>query len=336
MERGRKDCGWRCGAQGHTADVYFEAKQGRAPVQSVSILHRMRDVKTETLHGVVQEVLPTPDFSIVGRLRHDKDPRIWSVPTNPVFDLCCIGFEFRVHPDDPRAESQIVSAADEWLQHAEAVRHVIWEMLELYAIERRDHQQPLAMRPGEVGEPDDPEQLSAAFTMQRPKQRSPVEGSSTGIHPDDVSFVEPRQRQPGDVHDQPWFLPPLPQKFHNGVPQCLPIAPSILIRGTFRKLQQSATFQDLIQPVVDLNVSFHPNVCFSLRKEDHEIVAGHVLSWAKRMPFPLPFNLYFRVDSSSRIRKNPHFAAIRDSHLQQSADTFAPSKFIENNREGPR
>lgn len=301
----------------------------------------------EAEFGLQLEVRTMPDFSVVGRLeeRIQPNPRIWSSPGNPIFEVQVMGFEFRVHPEDPRALSQIEAAAGLWEMHASVIKAVVWEMLELYAVERPT--QPLHIEPFELGAPDDVNTFSSAFISHR-REESPIDrdgGAETTardtidssiISEEDVTIVERRIYEDdaeGDA-DQgsigaagarrkyaPWFRTPLPQAFTNGVPDLLPFAPTIIIQATFKPMVESVGFSTplagggahdpkklaqleehyLHYPLLDVSILVHPDSCFWWSQEDEEKALEHVLAYAKKVPYAIPFNLYIRVDKCREL-----------------------------------
>lgn len=375
LNAGRPEHGWRCGVNGHTRDVYFEGKSKMTSLQRVDRKAALPE-RHEVRNGVAVEVRPAPDFSIVGRLEHEPNPRIWSNPTNAVFDVMIIGFEFRVHPEDARALPQVQEAAAEWRQHAEVVRQVLWEMLELYAVERKP--QSMDLQPGELGEPDEVTSYSAAFSRRRRNKihqtassaKTSVDSDTSGdvnnddtIRVEDV-VVEPVMEIPAAGHDgkgatsggrrrgwdqeRSWFTPPLPQRFTNGIPDILPFPPTLVVECKYRPLHQSlhktnaqdATNEEeedatvtrlLMQPVVEVSCLLHPDSCFWLSAEDEEKVIGHVVNFAKRIPFAVPFSLYLRVDPSKELRGDAgkQFAALRDARMKEKEHWFELERFVD-------
>ena len=317
LANGIEECGWRCGRRGHGPRVYFEDK-GKAP-DSI-MMHRAQvrtpaegsivakaDVSTVNEHGVLLELRNMPNFAITGRSDNNPlHPRIWTAPVNPVYHVTCIGFEFRVHPADPRAKPQIVDAAAQWEIHAKVVQSVLWEMLELYGVERSN--QPLDLTPGEMGSPDDVEQHARSFVTQRAADEVP--GGTVTVQ---------RRIKKGGVDgwsstssscsavdaSSPWFLPPKPQQFEKGVPIVLPFAPSVILKTTFRQIIEDKSLEDQLNyPVLDVALLTHPNACFWWSEEDEAKCLKHILEYAKRVPFALPFNLYLRVDQAKGLRSN--------------------------------
>lgn len=341
MNKGKREHGWRCGRHGHTADVYFE---GKLKANSVALqIHRRTAAsvqRTREHRGVPVEVRSMPDFTVAGRLQHQPNPRIWSSPTNAAFDVSVIGIEFRVHPSDPRARPQIVDVANEWDQHAEVVKHVLWEMLEIYGVERE--RQPLEISPGELGEPDAVNQYTSAFNRRR---RAPaaaagqeaVHNDSTNsatIDPDDV-VIEQRMAD-GNGKEHMWFLPPLPQKFSNGVPEILPYSPTFIVKSTFRAISRPITVdgdvtRELLQPVMDITCLAHPDACYWMSPEDEEKAMQHITAYARKIPFAIPFNLYLRVDLSKDLKgeEGELFAQRRERLREAKRKYFDTSKFIE-------
>ena len=51
---------------------------------------------------------------------------------------------------------------------------------------------------------------------------------------------------------------------------------------------------------------------------------------AGRMPFALPWTLYFRVDAAKKLRSDAALAAQRQSLLERCADAFDPALHVEN------
>ncbi|GET89101.1 hypothetical protein, conserved [Leishmania tarentolae] len=301
MNPGLAEHGWRCGEDGHTNDVYFEGKEQANPAV-LQLAHRSA-ARVAHRDGIDVEVRHEPDFSIVGRSSAQLNPRIWNPPEHSTFVVTPIGFEFRVHPDDPRAAHQIEAAAAEWELHLEVVQQVISEVLELYAVEQGE--QPLHLVPGELGEPDVPETYSSAFHARR----------SSPLNSEDGTITEHRMMSASGT-EKPWFQAPLPQRFTRGVPDLLPFAPTIILHSTFRSIERDISSADvnrrLMQPVVDISCLVHPNACFWWNAEEEERSTRLILDYAKRMPFALPFNLYFRVDPAKVLRAKPASAEERD------------------------
>lgn len=308
--------GWRCGQHGHTNDVYFEGKEQANPAV-LQLAHRSA-ARVARRDGIEVEVRHQPDFSIVGRNTADLHPRIWSAPANTSYVVTPIGFEFRVHPDDPRAAQQIEAAAAEWELHQAVMQQVIAEVLELYAVERAA--QPLHLVPGEMGEPDVPEVQSSAFHTHHTTRSAAAGGKVT----------EHRMMGPNG-QERSWFQTPLPQRFVNGVPQLLPFAPSIIIHSSYRQIERDVSAADvsrrLMQPVVDISCFVHPNACFWWSAEEEEKSTRLILDYAKRMPFALPFNLYFRVDPVKQLRAHPEQMDERERLLAEKAKYFDMRRF---------
>ncbi|CAD2217138.1 hypothetical protein AGDE_01157 [Angomonas deanei] len=166
-------------------------------------------------------------------------------------------------------------------------------MLELYGVEREP--QSLDLLPGEMGPPDQPREYTSRFTVH----------TETGE--DGEVSVEEQRLLTVDGKDKPWFQSPLEQQYENGVPTILPYAPSIIISSRFRQVRRTYENEDvtqqILQPVVDLTCYVHPNACFWWNDEDEEKCVKHILDYAKRLPYALPFNLYFRVDSTRNLRQ---------------------------------
>lgn len=334
MNPGQAQHGWRCGQHGHLRDVYFEGKQKLNP-RALELQRRPSLLsRVEERNGVLVEVRPVPDFSIVGRLKHEPNPRVWSSPSNPSFDVHVIGFEFRVHPDDPRAGPQIVDAAAEWAAHGEVVRHVLWEMLELYGVERQ--QQALDMQPYELGEPDHVNSYSSAFARRsrQPRTRGAQENSSHSTATDPIAaedvVVEPVMAEEDAGQERSWFTPPLPQRFtSDGVPEILPFAPTFIVQCTFKPIEhvlgEHGSADDetvtrlLMQPIVELSCLSHPQACYWLSPEDEAKAMAHVVSFARRVPYAIPFNLYVRVDPSKLLRGDAGEVFRRERETRQAA-----------------
>ncbi|KAG8346027.1 hypothetical protein TRVL_03144 [Trypanosoma vivax] len=312
MNPGVAEHGWRCGLNGHTSDVYFEGKAKASP--AALQLARRSSVRSAERSGVTVQVRSAPDFSVVGRFDHSLSPRVWSTPENPTFQVSTIGYEFRVHREDPRVVPQIESAAKEWELHAAVTQQVVWEMLEMYAVERRS--QPLDLKPGEMGEPDLPTSYSRAFIA---RLDSPACGRAA-----EQPVVEQRMMQ-ADGSEVPWFREPPPQMFSGGIPSILPFAPSIIVRSSFRPIIRASVRdfeRQLMQPVMDITCFFHPESCFWWGAEDEERCLGHILDYAKRIPFALPFNLYLRVDPTRDLRADANILEEMERRKQEKAQHF--------------
>lgn len=317
MRPGVAEHGWRCGQAGHTNDVYFEGKEQANPAV-LQLAHRSA-ARVARRDGIDVEVRHEPDFAIVGRNAAELNPRIWNAPEHSAFVVTSIGYEFRVHPDDPRARPQIEEAAAEWALHVDVLQQVIAEVLELYAVERRA--QPLHLSPGEMGEPDLPEAYSSAFHARR---------TSTTSSGQDSTVTEHRMMRAGGG-ERPWFETPLPQRFSGGVPELLPFAPTIILHSSYRSIERDISVADvnrrLMQPVVDISCLVHPNACFWWSAEEEERSTRLILDYAKRMPFALPFNLYFRVDPAKALRAQPALVEERDRLLSAKAALFDIRRF---------
>ncbi|CCW70839.1 unnamed protein product [Phytomonas sp. Hart1] len=198
-------------------------------------------------------------------------------------------------------------------------------MLETHAVERAP--QPLELRPGEVGEPDAPQSFTSAFTTEWADSR---EGLDAGA---EKTIVEQRMMTV-EGEEQPWFHPPLHQKYtEDGVPQILPFAPSVVIKSSFRQIQRRSFSEDitkqLMQPVLDISFLVHPDACFWWNQENEEKCVNQILDYAKRVPFALPFYLYFRVDSSKQLRLNPEIQERKDAMLKEKSKWFDLRHFCE-------
>ncbi|RNF04881.1 uncharacterized protein Tco025E_07893 [Trypanosoma conorhini] len=320
VNRGVAEHGWRCGLYGHTNDVYFEGKTKANPA-ALQLYHRS-SVRSVERSGVRVEVRTAPDFSVVGRFNHSLSPRVWSTPENPVFQVSTIGYEFRVHPEDPRVVPQIEAAAHEWELHAAVTQQVVWEMLEMYAVERNP--QPLELKSGEMGAPDCPSAYSSAFTV--------VHESGAEVPAKQAARTEQRMVST-DGREVPWFREPLPQIFEDGIPVILPFAPSIVVRSSFRQVTRSSLAEverQLLQPVVDITCFLHPQACFWWSEEDGERCLNHIVEYAKRIPYALPFNLYLRVDTTKDFRSVPSRLEEMEKRLEEKSHYFNPRHFRES------
>ncbi|KAK7200445.1 hypothetical protein NESM_000098900 [Novymonas esmeraldas] len=322
LSRGVAEHGWRCGRDGHTNDVYFEGKEHANPAV-LQLAHRST-ARVARRDGIDVEVRHAPDFAVVGRNAAELNPRIWSAPERSTFVVTPIGFEFRVHPEDPRAVHQIEEAAAEWELHRDVMQQVITEVLELYAVERGE--QPLHLVPGEMGEPDVPEVYSSAFHAKRsPSSQTGVAGTVT----------EHRMMTAGGT-ERPWFQTPLPQRFTSGVPDLLPYAPTIIVHSAFRGIERDIGSADvdrrLMQPVMDISCLVHPSACFWWSAAEEQRSTRLILDYAKRMPFALPFNLYFRVDLAKTLRASPAAVDERSRLLLAKSEYFDLRRFTESAR----
>ncbi|EPY30830.1 hypothetical protein STCU_00294 [Strigomonas culicis] len=306
MRSGSRENGWRCGYFGHTNDVFFEDKAKANP--AVLQLARHKALAVGTQDGVDVEVRRQPDFSVVGRQAVQSNPRVWSSPENPSFIITFLGYEFRVHPDDPRAAPQIEKAAAEWELHASVVQHVLSEVLEMHAVERTA--QKLTLSPGEMGPPDVPQTYSSYFVAADGSRGGPV--------------IEQRMIST-DGKELPWFRTPLEQVYEDGVPLLLPVAPSIVIHSSFRHTERDTGSKydaRLMQPLVDVSCFIHPDVCFWFNASDEASCVQQVLDYTKRMPFALPFNMYFRVDSTKHVRAHPEFVEEVEKQIARKSEWF--------------
>lgn len=296
--------GWRCGVDGHFNDVYFEGK-GSALKFNDALVRCKND------SGVSTVVKYEPDLSIIGRYHDIIHPRVWRTPENPIFSVEFIGYEFRVHPNDPRVRYQIEGAYSEWEMHAQITKQIIWEMLEMYATECDP--QPLSLKSGEIGLPDSCCINSRAFSTE-------VVDSHSKTH-----LVEYKMNTK-DGREIPWFMNPLPQKFENGIPLNLPYAPSIVVKSSFKQLPRSSTLyeaeKNVYQPLMDISIFIHPKVCFFWTSEDEQKCIDQILNYAKRMPYALPFYLYFRVDSSHYMNSNPEIVKKKAELLKKKEKYF--------------
>lgn len=328
VQRGKAEHGWRCGMHGHTNDVYFEGKQ-RANSAVLRLAHRsfLRETSRD---GVVVDVRSEPDFRIVGRREAEPSFRVWSAPESPSFRVATMGYEFRVHPSDPRAALQIEAAAAEWELHGHVVQQVIAEMLETYAVERPP--QSLRMQPHAMGPADTPQSYSSAFTSRVAGADSADGDDGVGaVSRSDEVVVEPRIVDTNGV-ERPWFQTPLEQQFSDdGVPRILPFAPSIVIKTAFRPVVRRTVQDDitsqLMQPVLDVAMYVHPDACFWWNAENEERCVKHILDYAKRVPYALPFNLYFRVDSTKELKRRPEMEEEQARLAESTAAWFDLRRF---------
>lgn len=312
MRPGSASFGWRCGVDGHIQDVYFEGKG-----QAIAIAESKSSIDPST--GVRTSVHSEPNFSVVGRFSENLHPRVWKAPDQPQFIVDIIGYEFRVHPKDPRAKHQIENAAEEWDLHASVTKQVIWEMLEMYATERSP--QPLHLKAGEILSSDTPIAYSNAFNSPQGTDEFP-EGA-----------VERKMIMSASATATPWFMPPLKQRFESGIPLVLPYAPTIIVKSMFQTIPRSLSKEDerkyLVQPVMKLSVFVHPRACFFWSKEKEDQCIEQILQYARRLPFPLPFYLYLRVDSSRHLKEEPQFSARKNSLMKNKIQWFDIRRFCE-------
>lgn len=335
LNEGVLEHGWRCGENAHFNDVYFEGKQPAVPSVPSSVLARNYSSPRERWSligergGVKTLVKNEPDFSIVGRFHETLHPRVWRAPDNPQFFVDIIGYEFRVNPKDPRVPAQIEEAASEWELHAEVTKQLIWEMLEMYGTEQAP--QPLTLQTGEMGLPDSITSYSNAFNLPSTSSRidtgegnGEIMGESSTISSRNFS-VEHRIKTK-DGKEIPWFTPPLPQQFNNGIPEILPFAPSVVLRCSFEKIPRNISLNKaeklLFQPVMNLSLFVHPKACFVWNKNDEQRCIDQILHYAKRIPFALPFFLYFRVDSSRYTTSNSSIADEKAVRMQEKQHFF--------------
>lgn len=340
------------------------------------IPHVKAEFTTAEDSKVKVRVSTTPDFRIVGRLFHEAHPRTWSTPTSPSFDVAIVGYEFYMHPSDARARPQIAENAADWMLHAEALRHVVWELLELQAIERvhpvssssssfmfvgssgksatrmnlalsAHHQQlqrqqqqqqqrmksdlllapfqPFELRRGDVrSERDVLDALRAYYTTVDQETGVIIENCmSLG---DDADDDHHHLHGSGGQHHQqqqqqrlrnvvPWFVPSDPRPLNaDGVPPHFPLAPSIAVQCLYRRPEDDSNSfakrqqqqQNLVSPpFLEFRCFFHNKACFSWpTPESKSKAVSEILGIARRVPFALPFTLYFRVDSSTELAKN--------------------------------
>lgn len=313
LKRGKKCFGWRCGNRGHVNDMYFE---GKHPSTNLAIAG-FPCLEISDNYGVKTIVRPEPNFSVVGRINEKPHRRIWKAPEKPLFSVDLIGYEFRVHPKDPRAQAQIVNAEAEWMMHAEVIKQVLWEMIEIYGVECTP--QPLAIDSGDF-EIDSSLSYSGAFN---------VPGASD--HP----AVENKMRS-ATGEENVWFRLPPPQKQSFGIPVNLPFAPSIVVRSVFkaipRDLSLDAMERMLLQPVIDVSLFLHPKCCFRWSPEDEVRCSNEILNYVRQMPYALPFYLYFRVDLSSLIQQDSNFVEKKEKLIAEKQSYFDLKSFCTTNK----
>lgn len=326
MRRGLEEHGWRCGHFGHTDGVYFENKEKVHPASITRTPHhflsrqsspnkdassKIVDRFVDPADGGIVELRTPPNFEIVGRLEHEPNPRVWATPSNPMFEISVIGFEFLVHPQDIRVKPQIENAHDEWARHAAVVKQVLWEMVELYGVDS-GLIQPLDMSPGELGFPTGhsdnlkakdevpTEKDSSAVSVEWLPPDAPLNDSAKEL---ETSSTKLMLVDPQTQARIPWFRPPLPRRFNeNMVPEILPFSPTFVIEATFR--DSSTHKSQRFVPVLDIRLLMHPRSCVQWAQEEDEAKATrHVMEYAKKVPYALPFRLYLRVDPTRELRR---------------------------------
>lgn len=340
LREGISEHGWRCGLDGHLKDVYFEGKHPAFPSPSSSLVvpkHSSAGKGWNTVEftaGVKILVRDEPDFSIVGRFPETLNSRIWRAPDNPQFLIDVIGYEFRVHPNDPRVPVQIEGAASDWELHAQVTKQLLWEMLEMYGTEKDP--QPLDLQGGEMGDPDCVSSYSNAFNTSMPAtskdEDGDVDDNMDGNHTvDSRSYSVEHRMKTKEGKEKPWFSPPPPQHFRNGIPAILPFAPSVVLKCSFEKIPRNVSFDEaerlLFQPVMNISVFVHPKACFFWNKNDEQRCIDQILHYAKRIPFALPFFLYFRVDSSRYTYNNPSIVDEKAAGIKEKEHFFDLRRF---------
>ncbi|KAF8284258.1 hypothetical protein TcBrA4_0055680 [Trypanosoma cruzi] len=201
-------------------------------------------------------------------------------------------------------------------------------MLEMYAVERNP--QPLELKSGEMGAPDCPSLYSSAFTVRHDS----IAGSS-----DEQGAVTEQRMISTDGHEVPWFKEPLTQKFEGGIPVILPFAPSIVVKSSFRQVTRAFPVdveRQLLQPVVDVTCFVHPQACFWWSEEDEERCLNHIVEYAKRIPYALPFNLYLRVDTTKDFRDAPSRVEEMEKRLAEKSHYFNLRRFVNLLQQTPR
>ena len=287
--RGIQQFGWRCGEDCHVDRAYFEDEETPGENVSARLLHASSMSKYRTVeNGMVVETRPMPNFEIVGRRKESITPRTWTEGDDPRFVVQCIGYDFRVHPEDARYASQIDAHSDLWKLHAEKFRLVLHEMLETYATDK-GMPQPLELKSGDVT-PD------ASFAMS--------------YAPDpDGTIVEYRTVDRFGTR-RPWFMTPPPQPFTNGVPDHIPIAPSVIIKiniadGHLGNSTYPTNIDDPQRIQLQGTIMFHNKACFFWAGRNEENALGFLTDYARKIPYSLPLYLFYRVDSVATLRNNP-------------------------------
>jgi hypothetical protein len=301
LRYGKKEFGWRCGKDGHSDNIYFENKEAAVP----AVLARSRVTKFEE-NGVAVQLRQLPNFVIEGRLSDVLQPRHWVAPKDTKFNVLTMGYDFKIHPSDPRAQPQITEAAELWEMHAEVVRLVLWELLEAHAVERDP--QPLPLAVGDI-RPDEPTDYI------------PV------VLGDDDSPIDLRMKD-AKGKQRPWFTPAPPRTFVDGIPAHLPFAPSFAVQSVFSfPSGGELTEASLRCPTLKLSCLTHPSSCYWLSVGAQSKVLDELLSYAKRVPYALPFTLYYRVDTARHLLNDAAFLTRRDAQLKEKSWAFDLKNF---------
>ena len=287
--RGLAQFGWRCGEDCHVDRAYLEDEESSDENVSARLLHASSMSKYRTVeNGMVIETRPMPNFQIIGRRDDSITPRSWIESEDPRFVVQCMGYDFRVHPEDARYGAQIDEQADLWKLHAEKLRFVLLEMLETYATDK-GLPQALEMKPGDIT-PD------ASFAMS--------------FAPDpDGTIVEYRIVDRFGTK-RPWFMTPPPQPFTNGVPDHIPLCPSVIVKinmadGHLASPMNSTNIDDPQRMQLQVTIMFHDKACFFWTGRNEENALGFLTDYARKIPYSLPLYLYYRVDSVTTLRNNP-------------------------------
>eukprot|EP00760_Papus_ankaliazontas_P035448 PhM_4_TR77/c0_g1_i1/m.42108 len=290
---------WRCGVNGHESETFFEHKVTPTAAPTLT--------KTQVVeNGIVVDTRPQPDFVIEGRLSEEIVPRTWSAPKDARFNVMTMGFDFRVHPEDPRARIQISDHAHLWERHSEVVRVMLWEMLETFATETGTAQ-PYDIRVGDF----------VQDTAITPHGTSP-EGK----------YIEYRMMD-ADGTVRPFFMAPKPQPFHRGVPTFMPFAPSVIVRSVYH-FPTPGTIDTVPHPRLQIQVLSHGQACFKWNKDNEDKAMQYLLEYARKVPYTLPFFLYFRVDPMSMIKHHPEFVTQRQELYDKNCWAFDLRNFVEN------
>ena len=330
MAPGLEIHGWRCGKNGHLKNVYFEHKDS---ANDMLILEKRSRVYKFINNGVTQYIHNEPDFQLDGRAQIPLEPlRQWRQMTESKFDIITIGYDFRIHPNDPRVQPQIVDVANEWDIHAEAIRLTLLELLNQKAVVAP--LQNLEIVPGEID------------LYQRENTITDYKNQFTEDAPIHIEkFDNQREKyfiKRADGTIIPWFQPPESRVHNNNIPDNLPFCPTIIIKATISytpnnsnlltecpqtvndtasllrlpgsPLNTSQNLRDidsashtlsmdlskkttyLNDPLLKMTCMIHSDCCAQLNQNQEEELIEHVLEIAKKVPFAVPFYLYYRID----------------------------------------
>jgi hypothetical protein len=286
---------------------------------------------------------PHLNFLEHGRLRFDNHPRSWSAPLEPTFRVDTMGYDFHIHPLDPRTEPQIVRATRDWALHAKVVRNMLWELIEEHA-QLRDEPQPLDIAPEDVPSLRvDTRHLTSIFSTVDPETGITVE-RRLELRPDgSISAADATSNASGaqgDIRTVPWFSPPPPQdESADGIPRNFPYAPTVAVRSMLRPFPApagepvSGQLRSMRQPLVELSLLVHPKAAAWWPPETRDAVQRHLLDLASRMPYALPWTLYFRVDSSKHLRRDEKFSKQRTRRWSRKVRFFNPARIVVNYEE---